>query len=247
MQENTCMQLELDFSPPVPFESLLLSRNIHNVTVTTSKRLRRSWHGKWEKHNNALFLTVPIGIADAPHLVKNALIDWVLLLSKTPKDLRNSKLEKKKLEQLIFNYFKENGLAKPRASRFDPSLFITQGRIYDLRDVFNRVNKEYFNSEIISYVRWGQNRYRSYQMNQHDAYGNRFSIITIASVYNKRFVPDFAIDGIMYHEMLHIAVPPMKRQFRNIIHGAEFKRREQLYKYYSEWTSWEKTAHHRFF
>ncbi len=246
-QEYACQQIELDLLPPITFEVLLQSRNIDNVGVIISSRLRRSWYGKWERYSNSLILTVPKIAESAPGDVKNALVDWVLLLGNTHQNRREKKLEKKKLEQFIFSYFKDTGLAQPRKSRFNPATFVTQGRVYDLREVFNRVNKEYFKDEIQSYVRWGKNRYRSYQMYQHDWQGNRFSLITIASIYNKRFVPDYAIDGIMYHEMLHIAVPPVKRGFRNIIHGAEFKSRERDFRFYREWTTWEKSTHHRFF
>ncbi|NLE01045.1 MAG: hypothetical protein GX640_14350, partial [Fibrobacter sp.] len=67
-------------------------------------------------------------------------------------------------------------------------------------------------------------------------------LITIAGVYNHPDVPLFAIEAVMYHEMLHIAVPPFKKNGRFVIHGPEFKARERQYASYEKWHEWERSS-----
>jgi hypothetical protein len=42
----------------------------------------------------------------------------------------------------------------------------------------------------------------------------------------------------VYHECLHIAVPPAIRDGRRVVHGREFRRREKEYRFYEEWRRW---------
>jgi hypothetical protein len=58
-------------------------------------------------------------------------------------------------------------------------------------------------------------------------------------------VPRFAIEGILFHEMLHIAYPPVIRDGRNVIHGPKFKQNERSFPQHKDWVEWEKTSCNR--
>jgi hypothetical protein len=109
-----------------------------------------------------------------------------------------------------------------------------------LREVFSSLNATYFNGTLTSFIRWGKSRGRSYQTTFTDEQGKRQNLISIAQLYNRPDVPRFAMESIVYHEMLHIAIPPFKRNFKNIIHGRDFKRAEQSFPYFTQWRQWEK-------
>ncbi len=187
-------------------------------------------------------LVVPTYLENAPHDVKNALIDWGLLFHNPRGGDRTAAARKRELERYVYHHIESHGLPISRTSRFEPGSFESRGCKYDLTEVFDTLNGVYFNTELSSYVRWGKSPFRSYQSIKYDLQGVRRSLITIGAMYNRPDVPRYAVEGIMFHEMLHIAVPPVKRNGRAIIHGADFKRRERSFPFNLQWLAWEKTA-----
>ncbi len=231
---QACVQLKLDLFKTPSFDELLSQKGIQNVTVIITRRLRRGWYAKTDRNTGSLSLHVPAYLENAPEEVKLALIDWTLLASRRRNVLR------KRLEQRIFSYIKEQGLETRNRSFADPSSFRAKGHTYDLAEVFDFVNKTYFNGTVASYVRWSAHPLRSYQSVRTGSDGGRYNLITIAQMYDRPGVPRFAVDAIMHHEMLHIACPPQTGGARNRIHGPEFKRRERMFPHYRDWVEWER-------
>jgi hypothetical protein len=108
--------------------------------------------------------------------------------------------------------------------------------------VFDHINARYYDSSLRSYVRWGERAsITSYQTARDAPDGSRYNLITIAGAYNHPSVPRYAIEGIMYHEMLHIAIPPVVSGGRRTVHGREFRRAERRFEHFREWCSWQRT------
>ena len=243
-----CTQLSLDLFPSPSFESILDFRHMQGLRVILSPRLRRGWYLKMDIRSGSRRLVVPAILDDAPHDVKSALIDWALLMSNTSRTRSRDRATaalKRELEHRVHRHFESCGVAQGVRSRFNPASVISRGCRYDLAEVFDSLNRTYFNGSLSSYVRWGTNRFRSYQSNKTRANGESFSLITIARMYNRPDTPRDAVEGIMFHEMVHIAVPPIRRDSRNIIHGPEFKRRERQFPGRAQWLAWEKSVSNR--
>jgi len=51
----------------------------------------------------------------------------------------------------------------------------------------------------------------------------------VSSVFDHPQVPRYAIDYIMYHEMLHLKHPVKLRGTRRCVHSAEFQAEEQRF------------------
>ena len=239
-----CLQTSLDLFPAPTFESVLSSRQIQGMNVRVSGRLSRGWYVKMNMRQSSACLVVPAFLENSPHDIKTALVDWALLATRCRRNKSDEKTIrlKKQLERTVHAYIDSIGMAAPRMSRVDPLSFVSKGRLWDLAEVFGSLNKTYFSGSLSSFVRWGKNKFRAYQSNMNRADGSAFSLITIATMYNLPDTPRYAVEGIMFHEMLHIAVPPVKRTTRNIIHGAEFKRRERLFPCHGQWLAWEKSV-----
>lgn len=231
---QSCVQLELDLFRTTSFDELLSQKGIEHVSVTTTRRLRRGWYVKTDRGTGSLSLHVPAYLESAPENVKQDLIDWTLLAS------HRKNARRRRLEQNIFSYIKAHGLETRNRSFADPSSFRAKGHTYDLAEVFDFVNKTYFNGTVASYVRWSAHPLRSYQSVRIGSDGGRYNLITVAQMYDRPGVPRFAVDAIMHHEMLHISCPPQTGGARNRIHGPEFKCRERMFPQYRDWVEWER-------
>ena len=241
MEEPEQLSLAL-FSPS--FEQLLSEKEICTLSVEISTRMKKSWYVKICRKTGQRNLIIPTYLQEAPEQIKLALIQWAQLpLVKTGKNRRTIGLHKTSLENTIRSYIQSLPGLHHRISRFDPHTLQhhTRGTRYDLREIFNSINRRYFNDSLNASLRWGsRTSTTSYQTVKTARDGSRFNLITIAGVYNHPDVPRFAIEAVMYHEMLHIAVPPFRKNGRNVIHGSDFKNLEKKFEFFSEWHVWER-------
>jgi hypothetical protein len=234
-------QLELPLFSPLSFDALLQKADAKHLTVNLNNRLKRGWSVKISAFSGKRTLTLPRYFENAPETIKTALIEWAYLpVSRRRKKTSIISQRKKQLEHLIWDYVEKSGNRSDKVRLADPNTFITKGRVHDLREVFDTLNAAYFSGKLSSHIRWNKSDWRSYQTFFIDSRKNRFSLISIAQTYNKTGVPRFALEGIVYHEMLHIAVPPYKRSGKNVIHGPEFKKAERAFPHFISWRRWEK-------
>jgi hypothetical protein len=239
-------QLSLPLFPAPTFAELTALHKKPPVTVTLNKRLKRGWRVTVERFTGNRQLVVPAYFADAPEDVKRALIEWAALPSPRRSQRKRELLTRRKqLEGRIWEHAVQ---AEPRSAltrRRDPAAHATGGKgaQYDLREVFDSVNRAHFSGRLASDVRWGSHASTtSYQSNRTDYAGRPYSLITIAGVYDHPSVPRFAIEAVMHHEMLHIALPPTKGRARRSVHSREFLEAEKRFPSFREWDEWQRDA-----
>ncbi len=117
-----------------------------------------------------------------------------------------------------------------------------KGKVHDLEQILAAVNETYFNGELECRITWS-NRIGglSFHTMRHDPVtGEKFHLISISGGYDMDNCPLYAVAGVVYHECLHIAIPPEVRNGRRVVHGKLFKQREKRYMYYDEWMKWHK-------
>ncbi len=228
------------------YDKVIDLKNIKGLTVFLSSRMRKSWHVKISRLSGHRTLTIPSYLENAPDEIKAALIDWALLpVSDRRKESLLVKKSKADLEHRIQSYIKELNIPLLRSTSIKPEVLEkrTMGCKFDLRSIFESINDKYFDGSLRALLRWGsRSSLTSYQSSRVAADGTSFHLITIAGVYNHPDVPQFAIEAVMYHEMLHIAVPPYLKNGRHVIHGPEFKRCERMFEHYQQWREWEKRS-----
>ena len=241
------IQQELDLFAPPSFDDIIARNNIRGITISFNKRFRASWHLTTTPDNKKT-LVIPALLKDAPVEIKNIVIAWTLLTRPRLKKNRKEYYTRKRyLERMVWQYLETRGVTSKRRVIKDPEKFRhkTRGITYDLQELFDEINRDYFGGRLTSYIRWGTCTSKtSYQLHAKDTRGNRFSLITIAGVYNHPKVPEFAIKGVIFHEMLHIAIPAYKKNGRTVQHGPEFKKAELAYPYLKKWQGWEKRKIH---
>lgn len=119
---------------------------------------------------------------------------------------------------------------------------VTKGDVHDLNEVFAAVNSTYFNDSLTARITWS-NRVGglSFHTVRKDPFtGDDFHLISISRGYDKENCPLYAIAGVVYHECLHIMIPPEEHNGRRVVHGKLFRQHERRYIYYDEWIKWHK-------
>jgi predicted metal-dependent hydrolase len=101
-----------------------------------------------------------------------------------------------------------------------------RGRIYDLDRIFDDLNVRYFYGLLARpRMTWSQNRAR----NSLGHYDPAHNAIVVSRVFDHPRVPRYAVEYIVYHEMLHLKHPVKLRGSRRCIHSAEFQAEERLF------------------
>jgi len=109
------------------------------------------------------------------------------------------------------------------------------GRVYDLQRIFSRVNRRYFENGIEKpNLTWSQRRARSI-LGHHDA---AHDTITISKTLDSPDVPEWFVEYIMFHEMLHIKHPARIINGRRYYHTPAFRAEERSYPRYAQAQEW---------
>ena len=105
------------------------------------------------------------------------------------------------------------------------------GTNFNLQVVFQRVNQQYFNNQLDApQLTWSQKR--SYR--RLGSYAPDVDTVTISRAFDARGIPDFAIDFIMYHELLHKKLGVKKANSGKHNHNLKFKTFEKQFSYYEQ-------------
>ncbi len=116
----------------------------------------------------------------------------------------------------------------------------TPGRYHDLGALYDSINAEYFEGRISAEITWGaKGQGRAVRKRTLGSYSPHTNTIRISPVLDKKTVPRYFVEYIVYHEMLHADVGISKVNGRNIIHSREFKRREALFRDFARARAWE--------
>jgi hypothetical protein len=245
MDSSQQMALALFADPTL--EQLIGQRGASELLrVEVNPRLRTSWQLKVSPSGQRI-LTIPPWLNEAPLAGKQALLQWATMAVRRRKTPSASEYlrTKKQLEALIWQYA-PSAITENRRRALDTQTALSRGCQYDLQEVFDCINQRHFQNSLCAVLRWGAvASLTSYHSIRADRSGNSVNLITIAGVYNHPDVPRFAIESVMYHEMLHIAIPPLVHNGRRVVHGSQFKAAERLNPLLERWHAWERTDIHR--
>lgn len=114
------------------------------------------------------------------------------------------------------------------------------GRFFNLKEIFERLNHEYFEGAVSIKITWGRNIPNGRRYIRFGSYTERNNIIRIHPSLDREDIPSYFIESIVYHEMLHKVVGARIVNGRRRIHTPEFKNIEKRFKYYKEAREWEK-------
>ena len=123
-----------------------------------------------------------------------------------------------------------------------------EGKYFDLRSIFDRLNQRYFRGRLRGYnVMWG--RRRKHRPRDYFTFGTiqeEDRVIRINPLLDQPFVPLWFLQYVLYHEMLHSVVPEQIVSGRRRVHTEEFNRRERKFRSYRRARRWEEDNLARF-
>ena len=113
-----------------------------------------------------------------------------------------------------------------RQMRGRKRLVSPRGHVYDLETIFERLNQQFF-AGLMARPRlaWSQGRAR-HRLGHYDPAHNA---IVVSRIFDHPAVPGYAVEYIVYHEMLHLKHPVKLRGSRRCVHGKEFQAEEKLF------------------
>jgi hypothetical protein len=124
-----------------------------------------------------------------------------------------------------------------------------EGKYFDLRSIFDRLNRKHFRGRLRNYkVEWG--RRRRHRPKDYFTFGTiqeEDRVIRINPWLDQPFVPLWFLQYVLYHEMLHSVVPEeVAANGRRRVHTEEFNRRERKFRNYKRARRWEEENLARF-
>jgi len=116
----------------------------------------------------------------------------------------------------------------------------TDGACHCLATMFANVNAEYFQREVNASITWGRRvsgrRVRRVTLG---SYCRDSRTIRINPILDRKTVPRFFLEFIIYHEMLHAALGTVVTNGRRSVHFREFRQREKQFAAYKQAVRWE--------
>jgi len=113
-----------------------------------------------------------------------------------------------------------------RHARGSKRYFGPEGRYFHLEEVFESLNKRFFGGLLgRPDLTWSEHNARR-SLGHYDAAHNT---IVVSRVFDRPSSPRYAIEYLLYHEMLHLKYPVKVRGLRRCIHSSEFKAEESRF------------------
>ncbi|MGH9498999.1 MAG: M48 family peptidase [Terriglobales bacterium] len=101
-----------------------------------------------------------------------------------------------------------------------------RGQAYDLEAIFEDLNTRFFHG-LLARPRLSWSRVQA--RNRLGHYDPAHNAIIVSRVFDDVRVPRYAVEYIVYHEMLHLKHPVKLRGSRRCVHSGEFQAEERLF------------------
>lgn len=113
-----------------------------------------------------------------------------------------------------------------RQSRGRKKMLGARGEHYDLEEVFESLNARFFHGLLGRPLLTWSGHMAKRSLGHYDPAHNT---IVVSRVFDRKNTPRFAIEYLLYHEMLHLKHPVKVRRGRRCVHPREFQAEERLF------------------
>jgi len=118
----------------------------------------------------------------------------------------------------------------------------TRGAVYDLENIFDRLNAQFFHKKLAVPLTWGRGSGRARRGGlTFGSYDPVLRLIRIHPVLDRAEVPLLFLESVVYHEMLHHHLGGIPDSAgRTVYHSRQFREEEARYPHHQEALVWEK-------
>lgn len=121
---------------------------------------------------------------------------------------------------------------------------VTDGKHYNLSYVLEKVQKRYFDGQGEVAIGWAKKvKKRSRRTRSRSralaTYNYQTKTIKVSPVLDSPKVPEYVMDWVVYHEMLHHVLPIQESNGRRFYHTSRFRALERAFAEYDKAKKWE--------
>jgi hypothetical protein len=117
----------------------------------------------------------------------------------------------------------------------------SQGKVYDLEKILKDLEREYNLPSQGVRISWAYSLIRKGQRSiRLGSYNPEKKLILVHSMLDRRSVPRYFVEYIVYHELLHALVRPEERLGRRNLHPPQYRALEKKFAHFKRARSFEK-------
>jgi hypothetical protein len=223
-------QLSIAFDAPLwdasSLESVILCEAGRPVRLTLTEN--RSVLLSFRRHHGTVLLRLHRMFLHAPLVVVRAVA-------------RSLRRTNRSADGDVRRFMNDNLHRVRKVPRALPPL-LTAGRAYDLKKVFDALNARFFAGRLRVPLTWGRGSGRARRGGlTFGSYDPVLALIRIHPVLDRRDVPIYFLESVVYHEMLHHHLGGIPdRAGRTVYHSRAFREAEVQYPQHRQALAWEK-------
>ncbi|MGZ3633622.1 MAG: hypothetical protein ACXWM7_04965 [Parachlamydiaceae bacterium] len=137
-------------------------------------------------------------------------------------------------------FIQENLQRLDSSQKLDPDELIYKGNVYNLKEIYDGLNAEYFDDDLNLNITWfGQLKKKNRSQVTFGLYHDALRLIKIHRIMDSPSFPEYVVSFVIYHEMLHHVCPPyIDENGIQRIHNEDFKYYEMQFKEFKRAKNW---------
>ncbi|AXR61373.1 DUF45 domain-containing protein [Leptospira mayottensis] len=146
------------------------------------------------------------------------------------------------LESTIRKFYESHTTQKNRTNKNKKRIEHSTIQNQKLRLILENVNESYLKIDLSDLeIFWGKSK----STTRLGHYDPTHKMIVINPILSLESIPNFVLEYIVFHELLHVHFPVARKKGRNVIHGKEFKIFEKKFSDYKRANAWLKSEFYR--
>lgn len=145
-----------------------------------------------------------------------------------------------KLAPSMKAYIDDNLQKIDYSHQLDLKALETCGSVYDIQQMYNQLNCEYFGKKLNLAITWfGYRALRQRSSVTFGLYTDSLRLIKIHRMLDHHKIPDYFVSYVIFHEMLHYIYPPFVDETGiRRVHSRDFKNHEKEFHDYERAQMW---------
>jgi len=116
----------------------------------------------------------------------------------------------------------------------------SRGRNYNLRTIYKKLNKKYFEDKLDGHITWGRRIFGKKRSIVFGSFSPSEKLIRIHPVLDTELVPLFYLESVIHHEMVHEYLDSTDISGDDSMHSSVFRELEEKFSHHELAKAWQK-------